>query len=168
MGKDPLDFLLDLLMSEENDPTAIYHSMTEQNMVKILKLPYSSIGSDSAVRAPDGPLGTGKPHPRVYGCFPRVLQLVREKNIMTIEEAVQKMSAAPANAAGISDRGIIRVGAFADIVVFDPDKVADTATYTEPHSFSVGIQHVIVNGVVAVRGGEITGARAGKVLKRES
>jgi len=166
-AKDPLNFLLDLLSSEENDPTAIYHSMNEENMTRILKLPYTSVGSDSAVRAIDGPLGAGKPHPRVYGCFPRMLRLVREKKIMPIEEAVHKMTAAPAAAAGIKNRGTIRLGAFADVVVFDADKISDIATYENPQRFSVGVQFVIVNGVVALKDGEITGARAGKVLRRE-
>jgi len=164
-GKNALEFLFDLLAGAESEPTAIYHTMSEENMIRILKLPYSSVGSDSAVRAPDGPLGTGKPHPRAYGSFPRMLRLVREKKFMSLEEAVRKMTSAPAEVARIAERGRIETDRFADIVVFDPDKVCDTATYDDPHQFPEGIECVIVNGSIAARAGEITGERAGRIIR---
>lgn len=165
-NKNPFDFLFDILATEPSEPTAIYHTMNEDNMARILNLPYTSVGSDSSVRNPDGPLGTGKPHPRAYGTFPRMLRLVRERNIMPIETAVKKMTSLPAESAGIQNRGMIRAGWFADVVVFDPDKAADTATYDQPHKFPVGIEYVIVNGHIAAIGGEATGARAGRVLRK--
>jgi len=166
-GRDAFEFLFDLLASEESDPTAIYHSMKEDNMLRVLKWPHSVIGSDSASRAPSGPLGLGKPHPRAYGCFPRFLTIVREKKLMTLEDAIKKMTSETAKIAGIKARGVLKRGCFADIVVFDPDKIADRATYDNPHQFATGIKCVIVNGKIAVMDDEITGARNGYVLLRD-
>lgn len=165
-GKDEFEFLFDLLASEESDPTAIYHSMNEDNMIRILKWPHTVVGSDSASRGPGGPLGLGKPHPRAYGCFPRFLRINRDKKLMPIEEAIKKMTGETARIAGIRERGVLKHGFHADIVVFDPDRITDTGTYDNPHQFSTGFKCVIVNGKIAVEDDEITGVRNGHVLRR--
>lgn len=165
-GKEPLAFLLDLLAAEESDPTAVYHTMSEENMFRILRWDHAVVGSDSAARAPDGPLGSGKPHPRVYGCFSRALRLVREKGLMPIEEAVKKMSSEPARIAGLEKRGELKKGWYADIAIFDPEKVADNATYDSPHEFSAGMEWVFVNGQAALGNGKLNKNRFGKVLKK--
>lgn len=109
----------------------------------------------------------GKPHPRCYGTFPRLLgRYVRELGVLSLEEAVRKMTGLPAARLGLSDRGRIKEGAFADLVVFDPDRIADRATFADPHQFPTGIDLVLVNGVVAAEGGRQTEALAGKVLRR--
>lgn len=167
-GQDPLDFLLDLLATEESDPTAIYHTMSEDNMRNILKLPYCVIGSDSASRAPGPPLGEGKPHPRAYGCFPRFLQLALAEKLMPIETAIAKMTGETAKNAGITERGTLRVGNWADVVIFFPEKVRDNATYDNPHQFATGMEYVVVNGKIAVRGDELTGVRNGMVIKKNA
>lgn len=165
---ETFEFLCDLLSREVSDPTAVFHTMSEANMARILNLPYVCVGSDSAVRAPGGPLGSGKPHPRAYGCFPRMLRLAREEKLMPIELAVRKMSADAADAAGISGRGRLKPGCFADIVIFDPEAARDTATYDNPHQYPVGINYVLVNGGVAAAGGELSSERFGKVLKKSN
>lgn len=167
-GSEPLDFLLHLLATEESDPTAIYHTMSEDNMRRILSLPYCVIGSDSASRAPGPPLGVGKPHPRAYGCFPRFLQIVLAEKLMPIESAIAKMTGETAKNAGLEKRGTLAVGNFADIVVFFPEKVRDNATYDNPHQFASGFECVIVNGKIAVREDEFTGVRNGMVIKKTS
>jgi N-acyl-D-aspartate/D-glutamate deacylase len=110
----------------------------------------------------------GKPHPRTYGTFPRVLaKYVREERLLSLEEAVKKMTSLPAGRVGISDRGALREGLFADIVVFDPATIRDKATFDDPHQYPEGIEYVIVNGVPAVENGRLTGARAGRVLRKK-
>lgn len=164
--KEALEFLLDFLAAEESDQTAIYHTMSEENMLKVLAWQHSVVGSDSAIRSPGPPLGTGKIHPRAYGCFARFMELVREKKFISIEEAIKKMTGQTAKLVGLDRRGFIKRGYAADIVVFDPDKIADNATYDSPHKFATGFDCVIVNGKIAVRNDEITGVRNGAVLRR--
>jgi len=128
-----------------------------------MRHPMVSIASDAGINV----LGQGVPHPRGYGDNVRVLgKYVRDDGVITLEEAVRKMTSLPAQFFGFADRGVIKAGAFADLVIFDPAKVADTATYSKPHSYPVGIAAVIVNGVVTVRNGKHTGAKAGQVLTR--
>jgi N-acyl-D-aspartate/D-glutamate deacylase len=111
--------------------------------------------------------GKSSPHPRSYGTFPRVLGFyVRDKKLLTLEEAVRKMSSMPAQRVGITDRGVLRPGMKADIVVFDPAVIADKATYDKPHQYAVGVSHVLVNGTLVVDDGKVTGARPGRVLRR--
>ncbi len=122
--------------------------------------------SDAPARAVTGPLSEGTPHPRAYGTYPRVLGLyVRDRKVMPLETAIHKMTGMPAARLKIAGRGRIAPNAFADIVVFDPDTVADRATFEAPHAYPVGIPWVIVNGIVVIGEGEHTGARAGKVLR---
>ncbi len=143
--------------------SAIYHVLDEADVERIMRHPQTMIASDGRLTHP----GDGHPHPRWYGTFPRVLgTYVREKGVLTLEEAVHKMTAMPAARLGVNDRGRLAEGAFADITVFDPATVADLATFQEPHRYPAGIDHVLVNGVVAVDGGRFTDARGGRVLRR--
>ncbi|MDH7494531.1 MAG: D-aminoacylase [Bacillota bacterium] len=165
-GKDPFTAALDLIVDESAAVQTVRFGMCEEDVEYVLAWPASSIGSDASVRAPYGPLGKGKPHPRSYGTFPRVLaRYVRERGVLTLEEAVRKMTSLPAQRLGILDRGIIRPGMVADLVVFDPDKVADTATYDDPHRYPTGIDWVFVAGTPVIERGEHTGATPGRVLR---
>jgi N-acyl-D-aspartate/D-glutamate deacylase len=136
--------------------------MSEKDMRLALQDPFLSFDSDGTAVSPE--FG-GQPHPRYYGTFPRVLgRYVREQHVIGLEEAVRKMTSLPAQRMGIMDRGILRVGMWADVVVFDPEKVTDKATFDQPHQFPEGISHVIVNGATVIRNGEHTGAKPGKAL----
>jgi dihydroorotase/N-acyl-D-amino-acid deacylase len=141
---------------------AIYHVMDEGDVERIMKHPYTAVASDGRLVQP----GEGHPHPRWYGTFPRVLgHYVRERGVLSLEEAVRKMTTLPASRLGLDDRGRIREGAWADLVLFDAATVADLATFEAPHQYPRGIPFVIVNGVVVVDGGNMTTARPGQVLR---
>jgi len=141
----------------------VYHFMTEEDVERIMRHPMVGIASDAGVV----PFGSGVPHPRGLGNTVRVLaRYVRERKVISLEEAVRKMTSLPARQFGLADRGEIRVGAAADLVIFDPARVADTATFAAPHAYPVGISHVIVNGVSAVAEGQALGARSGQVVRR--
>jgi len=142
---------------------AVYHVMDESDVRRIMAHPQTMIASDGRLTRP----GEGHPHPRAYGTFPRVLgRYVREQRVLTLEEAVRKMSGMPAARLGLRDRGRIAAGAFADVVVFDPATVRDRATFEAPHQYPDGIPYVIVNGAVTVDGGVMTANRAGRALRR--
>ena len=144
---------------------AIFHVLDEGDVRRILSHPHAIVASDGRLSQP----GDGHPHPRAYGTFPRVLgRYVREERLMPLEDAVRRMTAAPAARLGLADRGVLREGAFADVTVFDPTTVADRATFAEPHQYPAGIPYVIVNGRVAVDGGRFTDARAGRVLRHRT
>ncbi|MFH1164977.1 MAG: D-aminoacylase [Pseudomonadota bacterium] len=163
--RSPLEFVFDLLLRESMKVEAIYFIMNEQNLLEILSNPYVMIGSDSACRAHYGPLSKGKPHPRAFGTFPRVLgHYVNKESVLNLEEAVYKMTGAPAHLLGLMDRGLIREGFKADIVIFDPRKINDTATYQNPASYPEGIDCVIVNGVITIENGSHAGIGNGRVL----
>jgi len=167
-SKEPIDFISDLLMDEKNRVDAIYFTMSPDNLRRILKKPYVMIGSDSGAKAYSGPLGEGNPHPRAYGSCARVLQqFVREEGILTLEEAVRKMTFEPLQRLGIRDRGRIQEGLAADLVLFDPEMVEDPATYEDPKQPPRGIRMVWVNGTVVVEAGRHTGERPGRILRRE-
>ncbi|WP_085507176.1 N-acyl-D-amino-acid deacylase family protein [Thalassobacillus devorans] len=160
-GKDPAYAAFDLLVEESAGVTMVVHWGNEDDVIYGMQHPLQIVGSD-------GIFG-GKPHPRLYGTYPRVLgRFVREKQALTLEQAIRKMSGAPAQLLRLKDRGLIREGYAADIVIFDPDTINDKATYESPLEEPVGIQHVLVNGAIAVRDGEYTGETNGKVLRRES
>jgi dihydroorotase/N-acyl-D-amino-acid deacylase len=143
--------------------SAIYHVLDEGDVERIMRHPQTMIASDGRLVEP----GEGHPHPRWYGTFPRVLaRYVREQGVLTLEEAVYKMTGMPAARLGLVDRGRIGEGLAADLVIFDPKTVADRATFEEPHQYPVGIETVVVNGTVAVAGEHETGARAGRILRR--
>lgn len=144
--------------------TAIYHSMDERDVERILRHPTAMIESDGDVVG----LGMGFPHPRSYGAFPRVLaRYVRERGVLTLEEAVRKMTSLTAQRLGLTDRGVVRTGAFADLVVFDPAQIRDVATYTDPHHYSVGVVHLLVNGEPVIARGALTGRMPGRALVRD-
>jgi len=142
--------------------SAIFHSFDEGDVEQLLASPYGMVGSDGALTA----FGESSPHPRAYGTYPRVLgRYVRERGVIALEEAVRRMTSAPAELLGFAERGRIAPGLVADLVVFDPATVADRATFTAPHQYPVGIPHVFVGGVAVVRDGVVTGARPGVVLR---
>jgi N-acyl-D-aspartate/D-glutamate deacylase len=165
--KEALTFVLDLLQEEKIQVEAIYFAMCEENLRAILRKPYVMIGSDSGCRARSGPLAMGCPHPRAFGTFVRVLgHYARELGLFDLATAIRKMTSDPCRRLGLADRGWLRPGYAADIVLFDPDRVGDTATYEEPIRYPVGVHTVLVNGVVTVEAGEHTGARAGRIVRR--
>lgn len=164
MGKDPVDALCDLLISENTSPMAIYFVMSEANVEMAMKEPWLGFGSDGVAVNP-GMAFMGQPHPRFYGTFPRVLAVyVRERHVLTLPDAIRKMTSLAAQIAGLSDRGLLRPGMAADIAIFDPKTVRDKATFEDPAEYPVGIPYVIVNGVVVIDKGEHTGAKPGRVL----
>jgi len=165
-GKDPLEWTCDTLVEHEGAVDIIHHSMSEDDVRFVMRQPWIAIGSDSRANAPYGPLSFGKPHPRSYGTFPRVLgHYARDESVIELEDAVRKMTSLTARHMRLRDRGEIRVGAWADLVVFDPQRIRDTATYDDPHRFPDGVEHVIVNGALAVEQGETTNERAGRFLR---
>lgn len=166
-GKDVFEFLRDLLIEENNRVGQIIFMSSEDNLKRILAHPLVGIGCDGSALAPYGPLGQGKPHPRNYGTFPRVLgRYVRDQGICPMGEMIRKMTSVPARNFGFAGRGVLQPLAFADVVIFDDARIADRATWTEPHRYSEGIEHVIVNGVPVVQNGEHTGSLAGRILRR--
>jgi N-acyl-D-aspartate/D-glutamate deacylase len=163
---DPLDVLFDLLIEQNGSVGTVYAHHEERDMNLAMQQPWCSIGSDGSALATEGPLRRGNPHPRNFGTFPRVLGVyVRERGVLRLEDAVRKMTSLNAAKLGIRDRGILRVGAFADITVFDPQKIIDRATYTEPFQYNEGIALVLVNGQVVLDGEKHTGARPGRALR---
>jgi len=164
-GKDPLEAALDLIVVSEGQVECVCFGQLEDNVRLLMRHPLVVVGSDGDVLAPYGVLARGKPHPRYYGTFPRVLgRYVREEKVLSLEEAVKKMTSVTAERFGLSDRGVIREGAWADLVLFDAQTVADRATYTDPHQYPEGIPYVVVNGVVVIDQCEHTGALPGQVL----
>jgi N-acyl-D-aspartate/D-glutamate deacylase len=167
--QDPLEFVLDLLFTEEVRVDAIYFAMSEENLRAILRKPYVMIGSDSGCRAHYGPLSSGRPHPRTFGSFVRVLgRYARDERLLDLATAIRKMTSDPCRRAGIHDRGELRPGYKADLVLFDPDRVRDGASYENPICYPEGIHTVLVNGVVTVEAGQHTGARAGQIVRRSA
>jgi N-acyl-D-amino-acid deacylase len=143
--------------------------MCEENLEKILGWNFVFVGSDSSMRSNQGILREGKPHPRSYGTFSRVLgKFCREKKLLSEEEVIHKMTGLPAQKVGLDKRGLIKEGYFADITIFDPEKIIDRSTFTEPHQYSEGIEYVIVNGKITVSNGNHTGATNGRVLRKSA
>lgn len=165
--QDPADACFDMVLEEKGGGHIVLEVMRDEDVDLAMKQPWNAIGSDGYAFAIYGPLSKGKPHPRSYGTFPRVLGVyVRQKGILTLEDAVRKMTLLPAQQLGITDRGKIEVGMAADITIFDPKTVKDVATYVNPHQYPEGIPFVIVNGVLVIDNGEHTGALPGKILKK--
>lgn len=164
---EPFEFAISLIMNSRNRVGVVGFAMDEANLHKVLAADFVMVGSDGNAVAPYGKLGTGVPHPRFYGTFPRILgKYVREEQVLTLSSAVQKMTSMPASSLGLKDRGSLEVGKQADIVVFDPKTVLDGATFSEPHQYPKGIEHVIVNGMLTIHRGEHTGIKAGQVLRK--
>ncbi|RJQ64979.1 MAG: D-aminoacylase [Desulfobacteraceae bacterium] len=162
---DPYGGFLDMVLEIEGDSTVVKFFIDEEDVREILSNPLSAVISDSWATAPHA---GGKPHPRCYGTFPRMLgKYVREERLVPIEAAVQKMTALPAAKIGLYDRGILRKGLWADVVIFDPEKIADRATFDSPHQYPIGIEYVLVNGKIAVSRGRQSESRSGTVLLAE-
>lgn len=168
LGTDPMDVAFDALVDDRLDVSIVIHCMDETDVATFMAVPWISVCTDAEGRRPGHPiLDAGRPHPRTYGSTARVLgTYVRERGTLSLEAAVAKLTAVPAGRLGLRDRGVIREGALADLVVFDPETIADRATYAEPTHHPVGIDHVVVNGQLAVRDGAETGDRAGRLLRR--
>jgi N-acyl-D-amino-acid deacylase len=165
MKKDEIDAIFDLLIDENGFGGGIYFLMSEENVKKKMEIPWVSFCTDEDAYKLTGLMSKRNPHPRAYGTFPRVLgKYVREESVITLEEAIRKMSALPADRLGLKNRGRIKEDLAADIVIFNPNTVIDKATYTEPHQFPEGINYVIVNGKIVVKDGIHTGAKPGKAL----
>ena len=168
-GKDEFEFMRDLLIEEKNSVGMVTFMMKEENLKRILAHPLVGVGCDGSALAPYGILGRGKPHPRSYGTFPRVLgKYIREEKILPMPEMIKKMSFIPAQNFGFERRGAIQKDFFADIVIFDHDRVIDKATWTEPHQYPDGIEYVIVNGKVVIDRGEHTGQLPGIILRKKT
>lgn len=164
-GEDPFETYFDLVILHRTNLFVVYHSMSEDDVRTAMRFPWLSFATDAEATSPAQKMNV---HPRAYGSFPRVLgRYVRDDGLLTLEDAVRKMTSLPASQLGLTDRGVVREGTFADLVVFDPDAVADRATFEAPHVYPVGIDHVVVNGVVTVDSGEHTGARAGRSVRRQ-
>jgi N-acyl-D-amino-acid deacylase len=164
-GRDPLEAAFDILLAERGKGYVILFQLDEADLRRALVHPEVMIGSDGSSLAVEGELGAGTPHPRSYGTFPRVLaRYVREQSLLSLEQAVHKMTGLPARRLGLADRGVLSVGARADVVGFDAARVADVATYEAPHRYAEGIPYVLVNGRVVIDGGEHSGALPGHVL----
>jgi len=141
--------------------------MCEEDVRYAMKVPWVSVGSDGSAVRPDGPLGNGKPHPRWYGTFPRILgKYVREDHVLTLEEAVRKMTALNEEKLRFTDRGLLKEGKKADITIFDPGRAADRVTFENPHQYPVGIEYVIVNGVPVLEKEQHLGTRPGRILRK--
>ncbi len=164
-GKDPIDTIFDLLIEDPSMSVAV-SGMSESDVAYALKQPWVSIDNDSQGTAPDGVLAGEHPHPRAYGTFPRILRrYVRDEKLLTLPDAIRKFSALPAQRMRLTDRGVLKQGLWADIVVFDPDKVRDVATFEKPNQLAVGMEYVLVNGVPVIADGKATEALPGKVLR---
>jgi len=164
-GGHPADVLFDVLLEEGGSVPTVFFHHSETDMQLIMKQPWTSIGSDGSAVSPNGPTGRTHPHPRYYGTFPRVLgRYARDLKVITVPEAVKKMTSMNADKIGITDRGRLKEGLAADVTIFDQDHVIDRATFEQPHQFPVGIKYVIVNGVVTVDNEQHTGALAGRVI----
>ena len=164
-NKDPIDALFDFLIEDPNAGVAVF-GMSQPDVTLALQQPWVAIDNDSSGASPEGILGQEHPHPRAYGTFPRILRkYVREEKALTLEDAIRKMSALPAQRLRLTDRGVLKAGMWADIVVFDPATVRDLATFDNPNQLSEGMDYVLVNGVPVVDRGKMTGTLPGKVLR---
>jgi N-acyl-D-aspartate/D-glutamate deacylase len=166
---DALDILFDVLIDQKGSLPTVYAHHEERDMTLAMQQPWCSIGSDGSAYATEGLLRRGNPHPRNFGTFPRVLGVyAREMGLLTLEEAVRKITSLNAAKVGITDRGLLRAGNFADVTIFDPKTVIDQSTFTAPFAYNKGIAYVIVNGKVVLEGDLHTGAMPGRALRRKS
>jgi N-acyl-D-amino-acid deacylase len=165
-NEDPMDALFDLLIEDKAFTEVAVFGMSEPDVALALQQPWVSIDNDSEGTSPEGILGQEHPHPRAYGTFPRILRkYVREEKKLTLEDAIRKFSALPAQRMRLTDRGVVKAGMWADLVVFDPATVRDVATFDNPNQLSQGMEYVLVNGVPVIDQGKMTGAKPGKVLR---
>ncbi|RMD93240.1 MAG: D-aminoacylase, partial [Calditrichaeota bacterium] len=165
-GKSPEETIMDLVIEDDSRVETVYFLMSEENLRKKIALPWVSFGSDAESLAPEGVFLKFNPHPRAYGNFARLLgKYVREEKIIPLEEAIRRLTSFPAHNLKIKKRGLLKQGYFADVVVFDPDKIIDHATYENPHQFATGVVHVFVNGIQVLKDGKHTGAKPGRVVR---
>jgi len=165
-GKDADETVIDLVMKDKSTIAAVYYQQTEDNIRKIIQQPYVSFGSDAASMSDHKIFKDWGTHPRAYGTFARVYaKYVREEKLLTLEEAVRRMTSLPANNLKIKKRGMLKVGYFADVSLFNPDTFQDHATFEEPKQYATGMVHVLVNGVQVLKDGEHTGAKPGRVVR---
>jgi len=165
-NKDPRDALMDIVVADHGETVCITSIMNEDDVRTALKSRLVSVGTDSGAQAVDGPMSESKSHPRGWGSFPRILgKYVRDEHLLTLEEAVRKMTSQPAARVHLDDRGILRPGMAADITVFDPATIRDLSTFEQPAQYSAGVKYVLVNGRVVVSGGQITAERPGRALR---
>lgn len=166
---DEFSALWKIIVEEEANAGMIIFSMDEDDIRRIMQSPYQMVGTDSSAAAISGPFSSGKPHPRFYGTYPRILcKYVREEKVIRLEEAIRKMTSFPAQRFGILDRGILRPGMYADITVFSPENICEKSTFKEPHAYPEGIPYVIVNGRVVVDESRFTGILAGRTLRKRT
>ncbi len=166
LNKDPMDALFDLLIEDKAFTECAVFGMSEPDVLLALQQPWVSVDNDSSGTSPEGILGEEHPHPRAYGTFPRILRkYVREEKKLTLEEAIRKFSSLPAQRMRLTDRGVLKLGMWADVVVFDPETVHDVATFDDPNRLSEGMEYVLINGVPVIENGKMTGALPGKVLR---
>ena len=164
-GKDPIETIMDLVLEDRSRIGTIYFLMSEDNIKKQIRQPWVSFGSDAASIAPEGVFRKSSAHPRAYGNFARLLgKYVREEMVISLTEAVRRLTSLPATNLGLDHRGFLKPGMFADVVVFDPNTIADRATFENPHQLAVGVKDVFVNGTQVLKDGEHTGAKPGKAL----
>lgn len=165
LGKDPVELVMDLMVEEQDEIPVNQHVLRDEDVEFLLQQDLAMVGSDGAAMTPGGVTGVGRPHPRCYGSFARVLgHYVREKGLMPLEKAVHKMTGRPASVLGLKDRGLIRQGYAADLAVFDPGEIIDKATFTDPHQLAVGVRWVVVNGHLTLDDGVLAAELAGRVL----
>jgi dihydroorotase/N-acyl-D-amino-acid deacylase len=165
-NKDPMDTLFDLLIEDQAFTSVAVFGMSEDDVAFALQQPWVAVNNDSSGASPEGLLGQEHPHPRAYGTFPRILhKYVREEKKITLEDAIRKFSALAAQRMHFNDRGVLKAGMWADVVVFDPAKIKDVATFAEPNQLSQGMEYVLVNGVPVIEDGRMTGKLPGKVLR---
>ena len=157
---------MDLVIEDGSRVTTVYFMMSEENIRKQLRLPWVSFDSDAPSMAPEGPFLKSNPHPRAYGTFARVLgKYVRDEKILSMQEAIRRLTSFPAETLKLDRRGKLQHDYFADVVVFDPNKIQDHATFEQPHQYSTGVAHVFVNGVQVLKDGEHTSAKPGRFVR---
>jgi dihydroorotase/N-acyl-D-amino-acid deacylase len=162
--QDPRDAMLDIILAGDGDVISLI--VSENDIRSAMREPWVAFGTDGSTIAPDGPLSQGLVHPRAYGTFPRVFgRYVRELKLLTLEEAVRRATSLAAQRLNLRDRGMLRIGSYADVVIFDPDTIADTATYEKPHQIARGVNYVLVNGRLVLENGKVTAARPGRVVR---
>ena len=165
-GKSPEETAMDLVIADGSRVGTVYFLMSEENVKKQIALPYMSFGSDAESSAPEGVFLESNTHPRAYGNFSRVLgKYVRDEKVISMEEAIRKLTALPASNLKLKNRGSLAEGYFADIAIFNPETIQDHATFAEPHQLSTGMVHVLVNGEQVLKDGEHTGAKPGQVVR---
>jgi len=164
--RDPIDTLMDILIEDQAYTAVAVFGMEENDVALALAQPWVAIDNDSEGTAPTGILGQEHPHPRAYGTFPRILRkYVREEHRLSLQDAIRKFTSLPAQRLGLTDRGVLKQGMWADIAIFDPEQIRDLATFENPNQLSVGIQYLLVNGVPVIAAGKATNALPGQVLR---